>query len=87
MKKSASKGDKKKKKEVTEEIARLEAEIIKKQEDEITEFKAKVIISLIVTLKELKMSPLTSNDFSLVSRTLWIRNQKTVITYHSIWKT
>ncbi|XP_065203245.1 deubiquitinase OTUD6B [Planococcus citri] len=41
LKKSASKGDKKRKKEVTEEIARLEAETIKRQEDEIAAFKSK----------------------------------------------
>lgn len=45
LKKSASKGDKKKKKEVTEEIARLEAETLARQENELLEFKAKVISS------------------------------------------
>lgn len=43
LKKSASKGDKKKKKEVTEEITRLEAETAARQENEILEFKSKVI--------------------------------------------
>lgn len=44
LKKSASKGDKKKKKEVVEEITRLEAETSARQENEILEFKAKVIL-------------------------------------------
>lgn len=47
LKKSASKGDKKKKKEVAEEIARLELEINRRHDNEIEELKAKVNISLI----------------------------------------
>lgn len=46
LKKSASKGDKKKRKEVTEEITRLELELNKKHEHEISELKAKVILEL-----------------------------------------
>lgn len=43
LKKSASKGDKKKKKEVTEEITRLEAETAARHENEILEFQTKVV--------------------------------------------
>ena len=39
MKKTASKGDKKKKKEVQEEIAKLEAELDQKQEAELKDLK------------------------------------------------
>jgi OTU domain-containing protein 6 len=40
LKKSCAKGDKKKKKEVTEEIARLEAELDKRHDEELLSFKA-----------------------------------------------
>jgi OTU domain-containing protein 6 len=40
LKKSCAKGDKKKKKELTEEIARLEAELDKRQEEEVLKFKS-----------------------------------------------
>lgn len=40
MKHSVPKGDKKKKKEVTAEIAKLEAELDAKQEQELTELKS-----------------------------------------------
>lgn len=40
MKKTASKGDKKKKKEVTEEIAKLEADLDQKHERELQELKS-----------------------------------------------
>lgn len=40
LKKSVSKGDKKKKKEVTEEIAKLEAELDQRHELELSEFKS-----------------------------------------------
>lgn len=39
LKHSVSKGDKKKKREVTEQIAKLEAELDAKQEQELKEFK------------------------------------------------
>lgn len=42
LKKSASKGDRKKKKEVTEEMARLEAEVNQRHENEILELKESV---------------------------------------------
>lgn len=41
MKHSISKNDKAKKKEITNEIARLEAELAKRQSDELAEFKKK----------------------------------------------
>ena len=42
MKKTATKGDKKKKKEVTEEIAKLEASLEQKHKTEILELNTKV---------------------------------------------
>lgn len=42
LKKSCAKGDKKKKKEVTEEIAQLEAELDKRQDEELQTFKAQL---------------------------------------------
>ena len=44
LKKSASKGDKKKKKEVTEEMSRLETEMNQRHETEISELKEKVTL-------------------------------------------
>ena len=49
MKKSASKGDKKKKKEINEEIAKLEAELQEKHDSELKEIEqtSKVIVSIL----------------------------------------
>jgi len=46
LKKSCVKGDKKKKKEVTEEIARLEAELDKRHEEEARQFQCTESINL-----------------------------------------
>lgn len=54
LKKSCAKGDKKKKKEVTEEIARLEAELDKRHEEELQKIKAQQPTEVSVTSRFIK---------------------------------
>jgi hypothetical protein len=75
LKKQASKGDKKKKKEVAEEIAKLEAELDSRHEQEIAEIKNSSGDSKEVSFPDLSGSNLTKlcgldsfSDFSCLAR-------------------